>query len=52
MLYKAFDEAHKCSGLVAQWITRLTTDQKIAGSNPAKVVFHLFFLSHFLCRTI
>ena len=26
-------------GLVAQWITRLTTDQKIPGSNPGKVVF-------------
>ena len=25
------------NGLVAQWITRLTTDQKIAGSNPAKI---------------
>ena len=25
-------------GLVAQWITRLTTDQKIAGSNPAEIV--------------
>ena len=24
-------------GLVAQWITRLTTDQKIAGSNPAEI---------------
>ena len=24
-------------GLVAQWITRLTTDQKIPGSNPGKV---------------
>ena len=25
-------------GLVAQWITRLTTDQKIPGSNPGKIV--------------
>ena len=25
------------NGLVAQWITRLTTDQKIAGSNPARI---------------
>ena len=24
-------------GLVAQWITRLTTDQKIPGSNPGKL---------------
>ena len=34
-------------GLVAQWITRLTTDQKIPGSNPGKVEFlnilHSFF---------
>ena len=27
------------SGPVAQWITRLTTDQKIPGSNPGKVDF-------------
>ncbi len=27
------------AGLVAQWITRLTTDQKIPGSNPGKVDF-------------
>ena len=26
-------------GLVAQWITRLTTDQKIPGSNPGKLEF-------------
>ena len=32
-------------GLVAQWITRLTTDQKIPGSNPGKVEF--FFISFF-----
>ena len=25
------------TGPVAQWITRLTTDQKIAGSNPAGI---------------
>ena len=30
-------------GLVAQWITRLTTDQKIPGSNPGKVAFFFFF---------
>ena len=29
-------------GLVAQRITRLTTDQKIAGSNPAEIVSHFF----------
>ena len=28
-----------CNGLVAQRITRLTTDQKIAGSNPAEIEF-------------
>ena len=32
------------SGLVAQWITRLTTDQKIAGSNPAEIGI---FFNHF-----
>ena len=31
------------TGLVAQWITRLTTDQKIPGSNPGKVAFFFFF---------
>ena len=31
---------------MAQWITRLTTDQKIAGSNPVRVVFFLFFATH------
>ena len=31
-------------GLVAQWITRLTTDQKIPGSNPGKIeFFNCFF---------
>ena len=33
------------SGPVAQWITRLTTDQKIPGSNPGKVAFFFFFLN-------
>lgn len=28
------------SGCVAQWITRLTTDQKIPGSNPGALVWH------------
>ena len=32
------EEIHN-QGLVAQWITRLTTDQKIPGSNPGKVDF-------------
>ena len=32
-----FSECH--GGPVAQWITRLTTDQKIPGSNPGKVDF-------------
>ena len=32
------------SGLVAQRITRLTTDQKIAGSNPAEIdKFTIFY---------
>ncbi len=29
-------------GRVAQWITRLSTDQKIAGSNPAAVMLFFF----------
>lgn len=27
---------------MAQWITRLTTDQKIAGSNPARIEENIF----------
>merc|ERR1712240_546756 len=34
-------------GLVAQWITRLTTDQKIPGSNPGKVEFFFIFFFFF-----
>ncbi len=39
-----FDAHHHSSqlGLVAQRITRLTTDQKIAGSNPAEIENFLF----------
>ena len=48
---------HKCVGLVAQWITRLTTDQKIPGSNPGKIgfsyrisyIFSSLFSSKFRC---
>ena len=32
------------NGLMAQWITRRSTDPKIAGSNPAKVVYFFSFL--------
>ena len=35
------------TGLVAQRITRLTTDQKIPGSNPGKLV-HIFVLFNHL----
>ena len=34
-------------GSVAQWITRLTTNQEIAGSTPARVEYILFFWSFF-----
>jgi hypothetical protein len=37
-------------GPVAQWITRLTTDQKNAGSNPARIVFSS--LVHFHVRRL
>ena len=33
-------------GRVAQRITRLTTDQKIAGSNPAAVMLFFFAENH------
>ena len=29
-------DGHLIAGPVAQWITRLTTDQKIPGSNPGR----------------
>jgi hypothetical protein len=41
----------KHQGSVAQWITRLTTNQEIAGSIPARLEFLIFFckfLSKFL----
>ena len=31
-------------GLVAQWITRLPTEQKIPGSNPGKIAPSFYFL--------
>ncbi len=34
-------QAHS-TGLVSQWITRLTTDQKIPGSNPGELVAFFF----------
>ena len=43
-------------GPVAQWITRLTTDQKIAGSNPARieiffsVIENFYFLFFTFCK--
>jgi hypothetical protein len=33
-------------GPVAQWITRLTTDQKIAGSNPARIGKIILYVVH------
>lgn len=37
-------------GRVAQWITRLTTDQEIPGSNPGVVVVSIFLLLVILCK--
>ena len=38
------DKLHTfAAGPVAQWITRLTTDQKIPGSNPGKVELLMIF---------
>ena len=39
-------------GLVAQRITRLTTDQKIAGSNPAEIETFFTFFSNCFLRAI
>ena len=43
------EEIHN-QGLVAQWITRLTTDQKIPGSNPGKVGFFKSFFTSILAK--
>ena len=37
------------SGLVAQWTTRLPTEQKIPGSNPGEFVIFIFFI-FFVCN--
>ena len=42
-----FNVCQKQAGLVAQRITRLTTDQKIPGSNPGKLGSILFLLESF-----
>lgn len=39
-----FKTACCSTGPVAQWITRLTTDQKILGSTPGWLAAWLFFL--------
>ena len=42
------------AGPVAQWITRLTTDQKIPGSNPGKLecfFTSVTFFGFLLCRS-
>ena len=36
-LYTCIFDPHRLTGPVAQWITRLTTDQKIPGSNPGRI---------------
>ena len=36
------------SGLVAQWITRLPTEQKIPGSSPGKIAYFFYFLRTWL----
>ena len=37
----------RASGLVEQWITCLTTDQKIPGSNPGKIDYNYHFSTAF-----
>ena len=39
-------------GPVAQWITRLTTNQEIAGSTPARVVACFLYISHLQTKQI
>ena len=41
-LYRIICDPFTQPGPVAQRIRRLTTDQKIPGSNPGRVVFFLF----------
>ena len=38
-------------GLLAQWIARLPTEQKVAGSNPAQIVLSLLLLGSFSSQT-
>ena len=40
------------TGRVAQWITRLTTDQKIPGSNPGVVAIPILEISPVIVRLI
>ena len=39
-------------GLVAQWITRLPTEQKIPGSSPGKVDISFFFSCIYFCGNV
>ena len=48
--YLQAQQSHHHSGLVAQWIRHLTTNQGIAGSSPAKI--KSFFLSLILFRFV
>ena len=52
---KRLDSRHTLAGgLVAQWITRLTTDQKIPGSNPGELdnFFYRLLISIWYFHTI
>ena len=48
MFINIFSFINLVIGLVAQWITRLTTDQKIPGSNPGEL--GAFFLKMKNCQ--
>ena len=37
-------DSHQSRGVVAQWTTRLTTDQKIPGSTPGSLDFDIIFI--------
>ena len=48
LCYKIFEYACdniRIKGCLAQWIARLTSNQKVPGSSPGVIVFSFYFLS-------
>lgn len=48
LVYKGENKSYTHAGPVAQWITRLTTDQEIPGSTPGRLeLLANFFFAYF-----